>query len=201
MYAAISPRRPRTIEPSSPRSAYAPPAVSRAPATPRATVQVAASSRMPWPRSAAPRRASPASRIRPARTVRSTSATPLEVAGVEGEGDAAEHEIERDRLAPDQALDEVEVVQVEREVGEETAQGRGRRLEVLEMPHEPQREEDGGAQHRGDDLVLGQRRAELSDGEARHPEKDEADVAGEDGHGLGLADEVERDQIHEGAGD
>src|SRR2546426_6275577 len=76
--------------PSSVRRANAPQAESRTPAPTSTTVHTTVSRRIPWTASAIPSRATPDKRISPGREERVTSAPPLEVTGIEGQGDRAD---------------------------------------------------------------------------------------------------------------
>src|SRR5438034_10465790 len=81
--------------PSSVPRANAPQAESRSPAPTSTTVHTAVSRRIPWTASASPSKATPDKRISPGREERVTSAPPLEITGIEGQGDRADDQIER----------------------------------------------------------------------------------------------------------
>src|SRR5256885_4168172 len=90
---------------------------------------------------AAPSRAVPAIRIRPDRKKLSMSASPLQVAGVQGKRDCADDQVKQDGFTADQALDEIPEMEGEGQIAEQTAQCVGR-LEILQMPDEPETEQN-----------------------------------------------------------
>src|SRR2546425_12040233 len=81
--------------PSSVRRANAPQAESRTPAPASTTVHTTVSRRIPWTASAIPSKAMPDKRISPGREERVTSARPMEISGIVGQGDRADDQIER----------------------------------------------------------------------------------------------------------
>src|SRR6267143_3282758 len=188
VYSVISPRRRRTRARSSVRSRMTPTAVSSAPAPARITVHTTVSRRIACTLSAAASNATPARKISPERKERSISAAPRQVAGTEGEGDRADDEKERHRFGSHQALDEVREMLGEREIAEEAAQD-VRPLEALQMADEPEPQQRPCRDQRGHDLVVRQRREELTDGQTRHPKQYEPDIAGENRRRLGGAEQ------------
>src|SRR5947199_1809278 len=185
---AISPRRRRTTSPSSVRSAKAPQAESSTPAPTSTTVHTTVSRRIPWTASAVASSATPDKRIRPERKERVTSAPPLEVTGIEGQGDRADDQIERHGLGAHEPPDEIGKMQGERQIAEQTAQDVGR-LEILQMADEPEAQQHRGRDQGRDDLVFRQGREELANGQAGHAEQHEPDVAREDRRRLGVAEQ------------
>src|SRR5438552_15484548 len=121
--------------PSSVRSAKAPQAESSTPAPTSTTVHTTVSRRIPWTASAVASSATPDKRIRPERKERVTSAPPLAVTGIEGQGDRAVDQIERHGLGAHEPPDELGEIQVERQLAEHPAQELGR-LELLHMADE-----------------------------------------------------------------
>src|SRR2546427_985306 len=93
--------------PSSVRRANAPKAESRTPAPASTTVHTTVSRRIPWTASAIPSKAMPDKRISPGREERVTSAPPLEITGIEGQGDRADDQIERHGLGAHEPPDEI----------------------------------------------------------------------------------------------
>src|SRR2546428_13099961 len=154
--------------PSSARRANAPQAESRTPAPTSTTVHTTVSRRITWTASAVASSATPDKRIRPERKERVTSAPPLEVTGIEGQGDRADDQIERHGLGAHEPPDEIGKMQGERQIAEQTAQDVGR-LEILQMADEPEAQQHRGRNQGRDDLVLRQAREKLANGQAGQP--------------------------------
>src|SRR2546430_13900435 len=98
--------------------------------------------------SAAASRAIPTSRLRPAPKERFMSAAPLQIAGAERQRDGGDHQIERHRLRPHEALDEVGEMPRKREVADETSENI-RPLEVLQVADEPEAQQHRRGDERG----------------------------------------------------
>src|SRR5437879_13442024 len=93
--------------PSSVRRANAPQAESRTPAPTSTTVHTTVSRRIPWTASAIPSKATPDKRISPGREERVTSAPPLEITGIEGQGERADDQRERHGLGGQEPPDDI----------------------------------------------------------------------------------------------
>src|SRR5258706_2616349 len=118
--------------------------------------------------------AMPAMRITPDRKKVSISASPLQVAGVQGQRDGADDQVKQDGFTADQALDEIREMQGEGQISEQAAQPVGS-LEILQMPDEPEAEQNWHGDQRSDDLVLCQSGKELAHREASHTQQNKAD--------------------------
>src|SRR5258706_1147189 len=143
--------------------------------------------------------AMPAMRIRPDRKNVSITASTLQLAGVQGQRDGADDEVKQDSFAADQALDEIREMQGERQIAEQAAQRVGS-LEILQMPDEPEAEQNRNGDQCSDDLVLRQSGKELTHCNAGHSQQNETDITGHNSRSLGISEKIQRHQIDERAG-